>query len=54
MEIEDRSPGYADMIPVTYEHNFRWEDVPGYKVPEYWKHYDDEVEPILRARWDDV
>jgi hypothetical protein len=49
MEIEDRPPDYADMLLRT-ESGFRWIGKPEYKLPEYWKYYDDEVQQILRAR----
>jgi hypothetical protein len=50
MEIGDRLPEYAAFQEVDLDK--RWTDMPSYPVPEYWRYYDDEVEAVLRSRFE--
>jgi hypothetical protein len=50
MEIGDRHPGYGTFQEADLTK--RWTDMPSYRVPEYWKYYDDEVEAVLRSRFE--
>jgi hypothetical protein len=48
---DEKPPGWAanQILDLRYS----MEDYVGYEVPASWRYYDDEVEGILRARWDE-
>ena len=50
MEIGDQPPAYGTFQEADLDK--RWTDMPSYRVPEYWKYYDDEVEAVLRSRFE--
>jgi len=52
MDVKERPPGYATLVAAGFEKSWQGLAGSGYEVPKYWKYSDDEVEEILRARWD--